>query len=56
MIEIDMQIEMCESKTPTLGALSMILLEVDFVTIYYNIFNNGAIIYIGILQYLIVAL
>jgi len=34
----------------------MISLEVDFANIYYNIFNNTAIIYIGIglLQYLIV--
>jgi len=32
----------------------MISLLVDFVNIYYNIFNNTAIIYIGILQYLIV--
>ena len=29
-----------------------LLLYVDFVSIYYNIFNNTAIIYIGILQYL----
>jgi len=31
----------------------MISLEVDFLNIYYNIFNNTAF-YIGILQYLIV--
>ena len=54
MIEINMNIEICDSRTPTLGTLSMISLEVDFVNIYYNIFNDTAIIYIGILQYLIV--
>ena len=32
-----------------IGTLSMILLEVDFVNIYYSIFNNTAIIYIGII-------
>jgi len=47
-----MNIEICESRTPTLGTLSMsmISLQVDFVNIYYNIFNNTSIIYIGILQ------
>ena len=54
MIEINMEIKICESRTPTLGTLSMISLEVDSVNIYYTIFNNTAIIYIGILQYLIV--
>jgi len=54
MIEINMKIEICESRTPTLGTLSMSSLEVDFANIYYNIFNNTAIIYIGILQNLIV--
>jgi len=49
-----MKIEICESRTPILGTLLMISLEVDFANIYYNIFNNTAIIYIGILQYLIV--
>ena len=51
MMEINMKIEICESRTLTLGTLSMISLEehVDFVNIYYNIFNNTAIIYIGIL-------
>jgi len=52
MTEINMKIEICESRT--LGTLSMISLEVDFVNIYYNVFNNTAIIYIGILQYLVV--
>ena len=32
MIEINMKIEICESRTPTLGTLSMISLEVDFKT------------------------
>ena len=45
-----MKIEICERRTPTPGTLSMISLEVDFVNIYYKIFNNTAIIYIGILQ------
>jgi len=54
MIEINMKIEICESRTPTLGPLSMSSLEVDFTNIYYNIFNNTTIIYVGILQYLIV--
>ena len=37
MIEINMKIEICETwTTPTLGALSMISLEVGFVNIYYN--------------------
>src|SRR6218665_3707897 len=54
MIEINMKIEICESRTPILGTLLMISLEVDFANIYYNIFNNTAISYIGILQYLIV--
>ena len=50
-----MKIEICESRIPSLGILSMISLEVDFLNIYYNIlFNNTTIIYIGILQYLIV--
>jgi len=40
-----MKIEICESRTPTLGALSMISLEIDFVNIYYNIFNITSIIY-----------
>jgi len=53
MIEINMKIEICESWTPTLGTLSMSSLE-DISNIYYNIFNNTAIIYIGILKYLIV--
>jgi len=45
------KIEICESRTPTLGTLSMISLEVDFVNIYYNIiYNNTAIIYIDMLQ------
>ena len=48
MIEIYMKIEIFESRTPSLGILSMISLEVDFVNIYYNIFNNTAIIYVGI--------
>jgi len=48
-----MKIEI-ESRTPSLRILSMISLEVDFVNIYYNIFNNTTIIYIDILQYLIV--
>ena len=52
MIEINMKIEICESKTPTLGTLSMIALEVDIINIYYNIFNNTTIIYIGVLQHL----
>ena len=46
-----MKIEICESRTPTLGKLSMSSLGVDFANIYYNIFNNTTIIYIGILQY-----
>ena len=46
MIEINMKIEICDSRTPTLGTLSMISLETDFVNIYYTIFNNTAIIYI----------
>ena len=50
MIEINMKIEICERRTLTLGTLSMISLEVDFVNIYYNVFNNAIIIYIGILQ------
>jgi len=54
MIEINMKIEIWEGRAPTLGTLSMISLEVDFVNIYYNIFNNTVIIYIGILKYLIV--
>src|SRR6218665_1394133 len=54
IIKLNMKFKICESKTPTLGTLSMILLEVDSENIYYNIFNNTAIIYIGILQYLIV--
>src|SRR6218665_388211 len=54
MIEINMKIESCESRTTTLETFSMISLEVDSVNIYYNIFNNTAIIYIGILQYSIV--
>ena len=56
MIEINMKIEIRESRTQTLETLSIISLEVDLVNIYYNIFNNTAIIYIhvGILQYLIV--
>jgi len=38
MIKISMKIEICESwTTHTLGTLSMISLEVDFVTFYYNI-------------------
>ena len=49
-----MKIEICENRTPSLGILSMISLEVDFVNIYYYIFNNTTIIYVGILQYLIV--
>jgi len=53
MIESNMKIEICESRTPTLGTLSMISLEVDFVNIYYNIFNNTAIIYIGILHLIV---
>jgi len=55
MIEMNrpMKIEICESRTPTLGTLSIISLEVDFVNIYYNIFNNTELIYIGILQNLI---
>jgi|SRR6218665_917124 len=52
MIKINMKIEICESRTSTLGTLSMISIEIDFVSIYYNIFNNTAIIYIDI-QYLI---
>jgi len=32
----------------------MISIEVDFVNNYFYILNNTAIIYIGILQYLIV--
>ena len=48
-----MKLEICDSRTPTLGPLSMISLEVDFVSIYYNK-NNNAAIYIGILQYLTV--
>ena len=32
----------------------MISLQVDFVNIYYDIFNNTAICYIVILQYLVV--
>jgi len=56
MIKINMKIEICESRTPTLGTLSMISLKINFVNIYYNIFNNTEIIYIGILQYLIVGL
>jgi len=51
MIEINVKIEIWESRTPTLGTLSMISLEIDFVNIYYNIFNNISIIYIGILQH-----
>ena len=51
MIEINMKIKVCESRTLTLGTLSTISLGVDFLNIYYNIFNNPAIIYIGILQY-----
>jgi len=43
-----MKIEICESKTPTLVTLSMISVEVDFVNIYYNKFNNTPIIYIDI--------
>jgi len=37
MIEINMKIEICESRAPTLGTLSIISLEVhvDFVNIYY---------------------
>ena len=54
MIEINMKIEIRESRTPTVETLSMISLEVDLLNIYYKIFNNTAIIYIGILQYLIV--
>ena len=54
MIEINMKIDICESRTPNLGTLSMISIEVDFENIYYNIFNSTAIIYIGILQQLIV--
>jgi len=56
MIEINMKIEIYESRTPTLGTLSMISLKVDFVNIYYTILNNRAIIsptYIGVLQCLI---
>jgi len=34
MIEINMKIEICESRTPTLGTLSMSSLEVDFANIY----------------------
>src|SRR6218665_3259394 len=51
-----MKIFICESRTQTLGTLSMTSIEVDFVNIYYDLFNNTAIIYIGILQdqYLIV--
>src|SRR6218665_3237986 len=50
-----MTIKISESRTPTLGTLSMNLLEVDsFKNSYYNIFNNTAIIYIGMLQYLTV--
>jgi len=45
MIEINMKIEIRESRTPTLVTLSMISLEVDFINIYYNIFNNIAIVY-----------
>ena len=51
---VTLKMEICESRTPTLGTLSMISLEVDFLNIYYNIFNNTAIIYIRILQYLTV--
>jgi len=37
MIEINMKIEICDSRTPTLGTLSMISLEIDFVNIYYTV-------------------
>ena len=48
MIEINMKIEICDSRTPTLGTLSKISLEIDFVDIYYTIINNTTIIYIDI--------
>jgi len=48
MIEINMKNEICDSRTPTLGTLSKISLEIDFVDIYYTIINNIAIIYIDI--------
>src|SRR6218665_2000730 len=50
MIEINLKIEICKSRTQTLETLSMISLEVDFVNIYYKIFNNTAIIYRAILK------
>src|SRR6218665_2206691 len=40
MIEINMKIDICESGTPTLGTLSMISLEVDFVNIYVFRYNK----------------
>jgi len=42
MIEINVKIEICESRTPTLqvSTLSMISVKVDFLNIYYSISNN----------------
>jgi len=58
MIEINIKIEICEStcRTPTLGTLSMIKLDVglDFVNINFIIFNSTAIFHKSKLQYLIV--
>jgi len=51
MMEIDMKIDICERGTPTLGTLSMSSLQVEFINIYYNIFNNTSITYIGISAY-----
>ena len=56
MIEMNIKIKFLKVGLNS-RKLSMISLEVDLVNIYYNIFNNTAIIYIhvhvGILQYLI---
>jgi len=47
-----MKTDICEIRTPILGTLSMInFIESRFCKRYYYIFNNTAIIYIGILQY-----
>jgi len=45
-----MKIEICESRNPTPGTLSMISLEVDFVNIYYR-----ALTYLIIQQLFILA-